>query len=267
MDEWLQDTVINGKPMDVGYDTVRWTRTRLAELLNQEVGVAVAGSTVSVHVKNLDLSYPPPTYRPSAQDPQEVEYFLNETFPRLQRLAEKLKADSGVEEEAGINLQTQAGKTWGRVGQPPEIRVTGQRGGYPTLSMVTAPGVMRFSVTDEKINSQKYIDFLKQLRQGRTRPLILIVDRVSFHSSKPVRDFVRSNRQKIRVFFLPRYSPELNPDEQLWNEIKSRKIGRKSIKTKLELKKKIYSALRSLQHNVEKIKSFFRLPDTKYALV
>ena len=96
---------------------------------------------------------------------------------------------------------------------------------------------------------------------------MLIVDRVSFHSSKPVRDVVRSNRQKIRVFFLPRYSPELNPDEHLWNEIKSRKIGRKSIKTKLELKKKIYSALRSLQHNVEKIKSFFRLPDTKYASV
>ena len=223
----------------------------------------MAGSTVSLHVKHLDLSYQQPAYRPRAQDPQEVEYFLNEKFPRIQRLAEKLEADIGFEDEAGINLQTHAGKTWGRVGQPPEIRVTGQRGGYPTLSMVTAHGVMRFSVTEEKINSQKYINFLKQLLQGRTRPLMLIVDRVSFHSSTPVRDVVRSNRQKIRVFFLPRYSPEWNPDEHLWNEIKSRKIGRKSIKTKLELKKKIYSALRSLQHNVERIKSFFRLPDTK----
>ena len=127
MDEWLQDTVINGKPLDVGYDTVLWTRDLLAELLNKEFGIEVAGSTVSVHLKNLDLSYQQPAYRPSAQDPQEVEYFLNEKFPRIQRLAEKLEADSGVEEEAGINLQTPAGKTWGRVGQPPEVRVTGQR--------------------------------------------------------------------------------------------------------------------------------------------
>jgi len=57
MDEWLQDTVINGKPMDFGYDTVRWTRALLAELLNKEFGIAVAGSTVSLHVQHLDLSY------------------------------------------------------------------------------------------------------------------------------------------------------------------------------------------------------------------
>ena len=83
LDEWLQDTVIHGKPLDVGYDTVRWTRALLAELLNKEFGIEVAGSTVSLHVKHLDLSYQQPAYRPRAQDPQEVEYFLNETFPRL----------------------------------------------------------------------------------------------------------------------------------------------------------------------------------------
>ena len=124
---------------------------------------------------------------------------------------------------------------------------------------------LRFSIEDGKIDSDKYIAFLKKILQGRANPIILIADRASFHHSKKVRGFVRSHRKRIRVYFLPSYSPEMNPDEQVWNIVKSKKIGKKSIKTKSELKKKADSALRSLQHKTEMVKSFFMLPFTKYA--
>ena len=149
----------------------------------------------------------------------------------------------------------------------PEVLVTGKRGGFNILSAVTAAGVLRFSIEEGKIDSDKYIAFLEQLLRGRANPLILIVDRAPFHRSGKVRDFVRSNRKRIRVYFLPTYSPEMNPDEQVWNMLKSKKIGRKAIKTKPELKKKVNSVLRSLQRSTERVKSFFRLPHTQYAAV
>jgi len=265
MDWWLSNTVYHYTPMDFGYDTALWTRDILSELLKKEFGVTVAGSTISLHLQNMGFSYQKPWFRAEERDEQKVEHFLNDTFPRIQRLAEKMDADILFEDEAGVGLQTHSGKTWGKVGNTPEIPVTGKRGGYNMLSSVTAEGELHFSIKEGKINSDRYIEFLKQLLRGRTKPIILIVDNASFHHSKKVRDFVRSHRKKIRVYFLPSYSPEMNPDEQVWNMVKSKEVGKKSIKTKQELKTKINSVLRSLQHKTGMIKAFFNLPDTKYA--
>ena len=110
---------------------------------------------------------------------------------------------------------------------------TDQRGGYNSLSTVSVEDKMRYSVTGEHINSQRFIAFLRQLIRGRTRPLVIVLDHASFHGSKPVRDFVRAHRKQIRVFFLPRHSPEYNPDEQVWNEIKVNQIGKQPVKNKL----------------------------------
>lgn len=265
MECWLREVVCKHTPMDFGYDTVLWTREILAKLLNDEFGVQVGGSTVGLHLKRLGLSYRKPWFRSKEQDPQAVDHFLHDTFPRIQRLAENIGADIAFEDEAGIGLQTHSGKTWGEIGKAPEVAVTGKRGGYNLLSAVTPAGVLRFSIHDGKIASNRYIAFLRQLLEGRTSPLILIVDRASFHRSKKVRDFVHSHRKQIRIYFLPSYSPEMNPDEQVWNIVKSKNIGRKSIKTKSELKKKVHSAFRVLQHKTEKVKSFFKLPHTKYS--
>lgn len=265
MDLWLRKTVRKYTPMDFDYDTALWTREILAELLNEKFGVNIVGSTVSLHLKNLGFSYQTPWFRSNEQDLCKVKHFLQDTFPRIQQLAENIGADIAFEDEAGVGLQTHSGKTWGEVGKTPEVLVTGKRGGYNILSAVTATGTLRFSIKDGKIDSDTYIGFLKQLLRGKTNPLILIVDRVPFHRSKKVRDFVRSHRKQIRVYFLPSYSPEMNPDEQAWNIIKSKKIGKKSVKNKSELKKKVVSALRSLQQKTEVIKSFFELKDTKYA--
>ena len=267
MDQWLKDTVRNHTPTDFGFDTVLWTREILADLLSEKYGIDVAGSTVSLHLRALGLSYQKPWFRAGEQDPVRVEHFLHDTFPRIQRLAVRIKADIAFEDESGIGLQSHSGKTWGDIGTTPQVFVTGKRAGFNILSTVTAEGVLRFSIEEGKIDSDKYISFLRQLVQNRTNPIILIVDRAPFHRSKKVRDFVRSHRRKIRIYFLPAYSPELNPDEQVWNMVKSKKVGRKAAKTKSELKRKVNSALRSLQHKAETIKSFFSLPYTKYAAV
>ncbi|WP_200249881.1 IS630 family transposase [Thiococcus pfennigii] len=265
IEAWLRWTVLECTPQDFGYDTALWTRDILAELLNKHFGLSVGGSTVGLHLRRLGLSYRKPWFRAREQQPHAVARFLNDTFPRIQRLAGKLNAEIAFEDEAGIGLQTQAGKTWGAVGTPPQVPVSSQRGGFNLLSAVTASGTLRFSIAEGKIDSPRYIAFLQQLIHNRTTPLIVIVDRAPFHRSKAVREFVRAHRQQIRVFFLPSYSPELNPDEQVWNTIKDKQVGRQAVKTKTGLKRAALSALRSLQQKGALIRSFFMLPDTQYA--
>jgi len=265
MDWWLSYTVKHRTPEDFGYDTGLWTRDILAEILNKEFGVTVGGSTVSLHLGQMGLSYQKPWFRAKERDQKEVDHFIDDTFPRIQRLADKIDADILFEDEAGISLQTHSGKTWGAVGSTPEVAVTGKHGGFNMLSTASAKGDLNFSISEAKINSDRFIEFLKQLLKVRVKPFILILDNASFHHSKKVRDFVRSHRSSIRIYFLPRYSPEMNPDEQVWNYVKSKKLGRQSISLKRELKKKIYSTLLSLQHKKDIVKSFFQLPYTEYA--
>jgi len=265
MEGWLEETVLSSTPVQHGYDTNLWTRDILAEMLKKEFGVSVSGLSVSLHLRKRGLSYQKPCYRDVARDEQEVERFVNDTFPRIHRLADKMGADIGFEDEAGMGLMRRSGRTWGRVGSTPVVQVVMQRGGYNVLSIVTPKGEMNYSVTEDSVNSERYIEFLGDLIHGRERPLILIVDHASFHGSQKVREWVRAHRSRLRIFFLPKRSPELNPDEQVWNEIKNNQLGKQPIKNKRDLKKRLYSALRSLQRQSERIRSFFQLPDTLYA--
>jgi transposase len=265
MDAWLKRTVLELAPGDFGYDTRLWTCDLLAELLGQRFGVQVIGSTVNQHLRRLDLTCQKPTYLPREQDPVAVEQFVEEKFPKLQRFAQKIGADIGFQDEAAVDLRERSGKTWGARGIRPEVVATGKRGRLNILSVVTAQGELRYHVTEKSIRSQEYIDFLKQLLKGRTRPLILIADRASLHRSRMVRVFVCRHRRQLRLHFLPSCSPERNPDKHVWEEIKDKRLGRQPIKNKHDLKQRLHSALQSLQQAKERVISFFHLPETQYA--
>lgn len=267
MDEWLKQIVLNGTPVTFGRDTMLWTCGILADLLKEEFGVTVSSVAVYLHLKKLGLSYPKPAYQDVEREPQAVEQFLNDKFPRSQRLAHKIGADIGFEDEAGVGIMTRSGRTWGLVGKTPMVHVSMERGGYHLLSMVTAKGAMQYSITEEHIQSERYIECLQQLIQTRQRPLILLVDRATFHTSPKVRDLVRAHRARLRIYFLPKRAPELNPDEQVWNEVKHRRIGKQPVKNKKDLKTRLYSTLGSLQKRTGRILSFFQLPDTQYAAI
>ena len=135
------------------------------------------------------------------------------------------------------------------------------------LSAITAKGALRFDIEEKSINGKRYIAFLEKMLKGRTRPFIVIADNATFHRAQEVRDFIRSHRHQIRMFFFPIYSPKLNPDEQVWNEIKHRKLQKQPIKNKSDLKRRMDSSLNLLKEKTEKIRSFFQLPDTKYAAI
>jgi len=172
-----------------------WTGTVLAELLKQEFGVTVSDSTVRLHLKALGLTCQKPEYQDVQRDEQEIEHFLNDKFPRIQRLADKIGADIGFEDEAGVGVMTRHGRTWGLSGQTPIVKVSMQRGGYNVLSVVTSQGEMGYSIKEGTINRER-ISSSKEIIMNRERPIILLVDHATFHGSKRVRDFVHMHRNQ-----------------------------------------------------------------------
>lgn len=265
MDQWLKATILNSTPLDHGYDTVLWTLSILVELLKKHFNTWVSDSTVALHLHQMKLSCQKPCYRARGRNPVKVAAFINEKFPMIQRVAQKLGADILFEDEAGIAIMTRSGRTWGKVDSPPPVTVSDQRGGYNVLSMITAQGELIYELEEKTINSERYIEFLRRVLANHPRPIIVIADNASFHRSKEVRLFVRLNRKRIRMFFLPPHAPELNPEEQVWNEVKHRQLGKQPIKNKPDLHQRIHSAMALLRRQAEKIQSFFHLPDTRYA--
>jgi|WetSurMetagenome_2_1015567.scaffolds.fasta_scaffold271622_1 transposase len=265
IDTWLKSVVLSENPTHYGYDTVLWTCHILAEIIEKTFFIKVIPATVNVHLKELGLSYQEPCYRATERDAAEIEYFLNEKFPRIQRLASKIGADIAYEDEAGVDMSERTGRTWGLVGKTPEVMVTGQRGRLNVISLVTKDGQMEYDVTQGHIDSETFIDFLDKVLSGRDRPLIILVDRAAFHHSRKVHDYVRNNRAKIRIYFLPKYAPDYNPMEQGWEEIKDNHIRKQPVYGRDDLKKRLLSALESLKNNSQRIRSFFQLPHTSYA--
>ena len=124
---------------------------------------------------------------------------------------------------------------------------------------------MRFMVVEGGVDSEVFIKFLKRLLTGAKRKIFLIVDNGASHKSKKTREFVDSQKGLLELFYLPPYSPELNPDELVWNHLKTHTSGRSTVSDKSDFKKKVTRYMKSLQKNKSKIKSFFGKESLRYA--
>ena len=168
-------------------------------------------------------------------------------------------------DEAGIRSDFHSGTTWAPKGKTPVISDSGNRFGINMISAISAQGSMRFMVVEGNVTSEVFIDFLKRLTSQMDRNIILIVDGHPAHRSKKVKNYISSTKEKLRLFYLPPYSPDLNPDEYVWNELKNSIIGRSIVESKSDLKNKAISGLRSIQKSKNKVRSYFTSKTTKYA--
>ncbi len=145
------------------------------------------------------------------------------------------------------------------------LKILAGRFGFKLISAVSARGDMHFDVIEGRMNSEKFIEYLEKLRNDTNCPVLVIADNARYHHSKKVQAFLKEKQGEIMMAFLPAYSPELNPDEQVWNHAKA-EVGKKSaIRSKGDMEQVILSAMKSIQKKTDLIKSFFKLPDTKYA--
>jgi transposase len=263
--QWIFKTVTQKNPLQLKFTFALWTAKMIGDFIHQRYNVRLSKSSVCRLLAQLGLTPQRPVWRAYQQKPEEVQRWLDEEYPRIQALARRNKAQIFFGDEAGVRSDHHSGTTWGAKGQTPIVSSTGSRYSLNMISAVSAQGEFRFMVVRGRVASKQFIEFLKRLLKNAPRKIFLIVDGHPTHKARRVSQFVQKTKGKLRLFFLPPYSPELNPDERVWNDLKNNAVGRKSITSPKQMHKVVVGHLRLIQKSPDRVRAYFQNETTRYA--
>jgi transposase len=233
--QWIYRTVTLKNPLQLKFTFALWTAKMIGHVIDQRFGVKLSKASVCRLLNQLGLTPQRPVWRAYQQRPEEVQKWLDEEYPRIRRLAQKRKATIFFGDEAGVRSDHHAGTTWAVKGKTPVVTSTGARFGLNLISAVSAQGELRFMTVKGRVGAKVFIEFLKRLVHNVERMIFLIVDGHPAHKAKIVSRFVASMKDRLQLFFLPPYSPELNPDERVWNDLKNNAVGRQRMDSPKQL--------------------------------
>lgn len=242
-----------------------WTREAVQYLLADRFDLHVSVWTVGRYLAKWGLTPQKPLRRAYEQNPVAVKRWLNEAYPAIMKQAKREKAEIHWGDEMGLRSDHQAGRSYGRRGTTPVISGTGQRFRCNMISTITNRGRLSFMVFKKRFTSVVMIDFLRRLVRHSDRKVLLIVDGHPVHRSAKVRQWIDRHHRQIQLFLLPGYSPELNPDEYLNQDVKTNALGRERPKDRAEMVGNIRSYLRSTQRQPAVVKRFFEAEEVAYA--
>lgn len=262
--QWIYETVMKD-PRQMEFPFALWTSTMIAELIWRQFHIRLSKASVCRLLNQLGFSPQKPLWRAFQQDHERVQKWINEEYPKIRALAREQKADIFFGDEAGVRSDYHSGRTWAARGKTPVVKTTGARFNCNMVSAVSPHGAMRFMLVEGTVTSDIFVEFLKRLVHNQPHPVFLIVDGHPVHKSAAVSRFVASTDGKLQLFLLPPYSPELNPDEQVWNHLKNHGIGKQLIAGPDHLKRMVLSRLRRIQKLPSLVRSFFNMPETTYA--
>lgn len=242
-----------------------WTRAAVAQLIEERIGVKLAVRTIGKYLKRWGFTPQKPMRKAYEQSPAAVKKWLEEDYLVIAARAKTEGAEIHWGDETGLRSDDVRGRSYAPQGQTPVVRVNNKRHGLSVISSVTNKGVMRWKIFDGALNADILIDFLKRLVKDAGRKVYLILDNLKVHHSKPVKAWLAEHVDEIEVFYLPSYSPELNPNEMANADLKQAVTKRAPARTKLQLVKATAGHLRSVQRQPERVKSYFEHEPVRYA--
>jgi hypothetical protein len=242
---------------DYGYETDLWTIGRLHRVVQEQYHTTVSHDTIWRRLREAGLTYQKPERQYFEMDEEVRAEWMRTVVPKIRKTVQKHGALLYFQDEANVSLTAFLGKTWSPCGQTPKQKVTGKRGGVAALSAINGRGRLLFKLHEKRICSEEVMAFLGQmLAHHKRRHLVVVMDQAPPHTSKKTLGYI-ATQPRLHVFHLPKYSPDWNPDEKVWNHLKHQELKGHQAKTKVELKKMAQAKLKNMSNDPSLLRGIF----------
>ena len=262
----IRRIICDKRPEQLKLEFALWNRAAVGQLIERECGITLSIRAVGNYLKRWSFTPQKPIKKAYEQRPEAVKAWLDEQYPKIETQA---KAEGGEihwgDETALVNTDVR-GRGYAPKGQTPvAFTVGGTREKLSMISTVTNQGKARWMIVDESFNADKLIEFLAALVKDAERKVFLILDNLRVHHSKLVKAWLQGKKDQIEIFYLPSYSPELNPDERLNADLKYAIGSKVAPRTKTRLKAAATAHMELIEVSPERVKKYFQDPRVAYA--
>ena len=261
----IQELIESKTPQELAIASALWTRQAVQELIQQQTGKRLPIRTVGEYLGRWGYTPQKPVRKAYKQDPQAVEEWLDKTYPAIEKRAAEEDAEIHWGDEMGVRSTCQHSRGYARPQQTPELTVPGSRFSVNMISTVTNQGKVRWMIYEGRMNAALFIVFLGRLIAGASKKVFLIVDHLSVHEANAVEEWLADKKDQIEVFYLPKYSPERNPDEYLNCDVKGNINTDGMPKDREELKGKLSRFMQKLSELPQRVASYFKHKCIQYA--
>lgn len=265
-EERIRRLIADKRPEQLKLDFALWTRKAVLLLVERECGIKLAVRSVGEYLKRWGFTPQKPIRRAYEQSPAAVQKWLNERYPEIKQRAEEQGAEIHWGDETAVVNTDVRGRGYAPKGETPVAYVVGgTREKLSMISTVTNQGKSSWMIIDGNFNHVRLIEFFEALIKQAGRKVFLILDNLGVHHCAPVKKWLAEHQKQIEVFFLPSYSPELNPDERLNGDLKQAIETRVPCRTRDKLRKAATEHMAALENSPDRIKAFFKDPIVAYA--
>jgi len=265
-EEKIKKLICDKRPEQLKMDFALWNCPAVMLLIEQEFGLKLSVRAIGNYLKRWGFIPQKPIKRAYEQSPEAVQAWLNEEYPSIAMRAKTEGAEIHWGDETALVNTDVRGRGYSPKGQTPVVyTVGGKREKFSMISTVTNQGKTRWMIIENAFNSDRLIEFLEALIKDAKRKVFLILDNLRVHHSRSVKAWLALHQAKIEVFYLPGYSPELNPDERLNADLKYAIGSKVPARTKKKLKGAADAHMTMLEQSPERVKSYFQDPLVNYA--
>lgn len=247
--------LITAGPEACGYETGCWNSALIQDMIQREFGRTYNVHYLSCLLSNLGFSYQKARFVSDHLDPVARQKWITETFPAIVKEARDRGALLLFGDEASFAQWGSLSYTWAPCGKQPVIKTCGKRKAYKVMGMIDYfSGRLFYQGQTERFNSERYCSFLKSVLSKTTQPIMVIQDGARYHTSKATKAFVAAQGARLRVYQLPSYSPDYNPIEHLWRNVKRNKTHNRYFPSFEGLIAEVEVALTEFQEKPENVK-------------
>jgi transposase len=262
----IRQIICDKRPEQLKMEFALWSRAAVMQLIEREFGLKLSVRGVGNYLSRWGFTPQKPIKKAYEQRPEAVQAWLDEQYPEIESRAKAEGAEIHWGDETALVNTDVRGRCYAPAGKTPVAYVVGgTRQKLSMIATVTNQGKTRWMIIDDAFNSDKLIEFLAALIKDAGKKVFLILDNLRVHHSKPVKAWVAERHKKIELFYLPSYSPELNPEERLNADLKHAIGSKVPARTKAKLKAAATEHMIKLEQSPARVKSFFQDPRVKYA--